>query len=62
MISEERVEMDPRKVSAIVQWSTSRSVKAMRGILGITGYYRRFIKGYGQMAQSLTGLLKKENN
>lgn len=61
IISEGDVKMEPSKISAIEDWSKPTSVTALRGFLGLTGYYQKFIKDYGKIAAPLTEMLKKNN-
>ncbi|GJW10468.1 reverse transcriptase [Tanacetum coccineum] len=60
MISGCGVEMDPKKVIAMHDWTEPMTQHQVRGFLGLAGYYRHFIKGYATMAAPLMELLRKD--
>lgn len=53
------VATDLAKVQDILNWPLHDTITKLRGFVGLTGYYRRFIIGYENMCRPLFDLLKK---
>ncbi|XP_070040693.1 putative mitochondrial protein AtMg00860 [Nicotiana tabacum] len=54
------VSTDPMKIEVVQSWPEPKFVSHLRGFLGLAGYYRRFIKGYGILSKPLSDLLKND--
>jgi len=61
VISKEGISVDPAKITAVVDWPRSTNVSEVQSFLGMTRYYRRFVKDFSKIASPLTQLLSKDH-
>lgn len=59
-ISGDGVAVKPDKIQAVQSWPLPSTVGKLRGFLGLTCYYRRFVAHYARLAAPLTELLRKQ--
>jgi len=59
ILTKEGIKPNPNKIAIIEKLLLPRTEKQIKSFLGITGYYRKFIKDYAKVAQPITKYLKK---
>jgi len=57
-ISGNGIETSPAKIKAVQEWPVIVNVKQFSGFLGLAGYYRRFVKGFGVIARPSHAITK----
>ena len=59
VITSKGISLDPDKVAAVKDYPVPTNVKELRAFLGLSGYYRRFVKSYANIATPLYHLTSK---
>jgi hypothetical protein len=60
IINREGLDVDPKKVTAILDWKAPKDVQGIKSFIRMAGYYRRFIEGFSKIARPMTALLAKK--
>ena len=61
IISDKGISTDPEKLKRIQEWPRPRNQDDTRSFLGYATYYRKFIKGFAQIADPINKLLEKDS-
>jgi len=56
IIGPNRIEMEEEKINGVLSWPQPKNVKDVRKFLGLTNYYRRFIKDFTRVARPINVL------
>lgn len=57
VVDQEGIGPDPEKVTAVLDWPAPTTIRLVRALLGIAGYYWRFDPGFAAIARLLNMLL-----
>src|ERR1700677_4003810 len=60
IISEEGIQMDPKKVKGVQDWRCPKKVKEVQAFLGLANFYCRFVKNFAKIATPLNRLTRKD--
>ena len=58
VVDQEGLRTDPDKVAAILEYPLPQTVTQLRRFIGMSGWYRRFIKNFSDLSAPLTFLIK----
>ena len=60
IVSHEGVKVYPNKIKALMDQTIPKILKNLKGLLGLRGYYHKFVWKYGRIVAYLTKLTKKD--
>ena len=49
-VSKDDIQVDSKKIEAIIKWLRSTTVIEVRSFLGLASYYKRFVKDFSKIA------------
>lgn len=60
ILSEQGLSMDVGKIQPILDYPSPKTVKDIRRLLGLAGFYQKFIRNYSEIVTPISNLLKKD--
>lgn len=60
VLSEDGLTMDVSKIQPILDYPSPKSVKDIRRLLGLAGFYQKFINRYSEITTPISNLLRKD--
>lgn len=60
-LNSEGISTQGRLVKAVTDWPTPKSVKDVQRFLGLSNFYRRFIKNYAAIVRPISDLIRKKS-
>jgi hypothetical protein len=62
VVSEQGTKPNPGKIEAVLHFPQPKTVTNVKSFLGLTGYYRNYVRGYSRLVAPLFELTKKDVN
>jgi len=54
------IEMEKKKVNRVLSWLMPKNIREIRKFLGLTNYYRRFVKDFARIVRLMNLLTRKD--
>ena len=59
VVSGDGIQVDPKKIEAVIDWPRPTTVTEVRSFMGLAGDYKRFVKDFSKITAPLTRLTQK---
>ncbi len=60
LVGKDGIRMDPKKIEAIQEWKTPRSIRDVQSFIGFANFYRRFIRDFSAVIRPMMQLTRKD--